>query len=306
MYAYVLAAPHFHLSLAQAELHTFTGCRTAGRIGLAPVAVDISRAAFISTCVHVTAAGMNLDEVCADARAKKLAWEGFHIQTFCPGEGSLFTSLEPVIRVADAITGRPNLTHPRVRLALIVSGDLWALGPIMSTYRSDWPAHEQRPHFFSGSLPTRFSRAMVNLVASPGDTLIDPCCGVGVALIEALACGVEAYGCDINPRMATQAAENLTSLGFPQRVFVADARGIGGRYDAAVLDLPYGRNVAIGEGLYGELLRTLRTIARRSAIVAARDLSSELEERFGFGVIHHIEVPKTTMVRHLHVVSAAG
>ena len=306
MYAYVLAAPHFHLGLAQAELCAFAGVRTAGRVGLGPVAVDIARSAFISTCVHVAAAGTSLDEVCEDARAKGLAWEGFHIETFCPGEGSLFTSLEPVIRVADAITGRPKLTHPRVRLALIVSGELWAIGPIVSTYRSDWPAHEQRPHFFSGSLPTRFSRAMVNLVASPGDTLIDPCCGVGVALIEALACGVEAYGCDINPRMAAQAAENLTSLGFPQRVFVADARGIGGRYDGAVLDLPYGRNVAIGEGLYGDLLRTLRTIARRSAIVAARDLSGELEEQFGLGVVHHVEVPKTTMVRHLHVVTSAG
>lgn len=304
MYAYVLAAPHFHLGLAQAEFCAFTGCTTTGRIGLAPVAVDISRAAFISTCVHVAAAGTSLDEVCADAQAKGLAWEGFHIQALCPGEGSLFTSLEPIIRAADAIVGRPNLSSPRVRLALIVSGDLWALGPIISTYRSDWPAHEQRPHFFSGSLPTRFSRAMVNLVASPGDTLIDPCCGVGVALIEALACGVEAYGCDINPRMAAQAAENLVSLGLPQRVFVADARGIGGRYDAAVLDLPYGRNVGVGKGLYGDLLGTLRTIARRGAIVAARDLSGELEEVFGFGVIHHVEVPKTTMVRHLHVVAA--
>jgi tRNA G10 N-methylase Trm11 len=304
MYAYILAAPHNHLQFAQAEFASLTGCEADGRIGIAPIAADISRAAFVSNCFHIAATGSSLAEVCADAQAKGLAWEGFRIETFYPGEGALFQSMEPVIAAANAITGRPDLTSPSVRIALAVAGDFWALGPIVSSYRSDWPAHEQRPHFFSASLPTRFSRGMVNLVASPGDTLIDPCCGVGVALIEALSCGIEAYGCDINPKMAGQAAENLCHLRLPQRVFVADARGLGGCYDAAVLDLPYGRNVLIHDGLYPDLLRILKRISRRSAIVAARDLSSQLECEFGFTVRRCVQVPKSNIIRHIHVVSA--
>ncbi len=305
MYAYILAVPQFHKELAYAEFETFTGSAAAGRLSFAPAAFDISRAAFISTCIHVQAEGGDLDELCANVRAKRLAWSGFRIEDFCPSEDLKFSSLAPVIAVANAITGRPNLSAPAIRLGLIATSGYWAVGPIVSEYSSDWPAHEKRPHFFSGSLPTRFARAMVNLVASPGDTLIDPCCGVGVVLIEALAVGVDAVGCDFNPKVAGQAAENLRTLGLPQRVFAADARHLSGGYDAAVLDLPYGRNVSATEGLYGQLLRAIGKTASRILVIAGRDLSVELSEDIGLRVVRHIEVPKTTLVRHVHVATGS-
>ncbi len=305
VYAYILAVPQAHDQLAQAEFHAFTGGETGSRVGLAPAAVDISRAAFISTCLHVTAEGASLAELCSDIRAKRLAWQGFRIEDFCPSEQLKLTSLEPVIAVADAITGRPDLSHPSVRLGLIATPDWWALGPILSEYACNWPAHENRPHFYSGSLPTRFARAMINLVASPGDTLIDPCCGVAVPLIEALAVGVNAVGCDLNPKLVSRAADNLRALGLPQRVFMADARALSGSYDAAVLDLPYGRNVSHDDELYDDILRVLATIAHRLAVVAARDLSTELSDDLGLRLLRHIHVPKSSgLVRHLHVAVA--
>ncbi len=304
MYAYILVPPQYYEDLARAEFHAFTGCEATGRVGLAPAAIDISRAALISTCMHVAARGASLDELCADIKAKGLAWEGFRIEDFCPSREVKFDSLAPVIAVADAIEGRPNLSTPSVRLGLIAMPEFWALGPIVSEYGPDWQAHERRPHFFSGSLPTRFSRAIVNLVAAPGDTLLDPCCGVGVAVIEALSVGIDAVGCDINPKMAGQAAENLRALGLPQRVFVADARRLSGSYNAAVLDLPYGRNVRISDRLYSDLLCTLRDIARRIAIVSPRDLCLELSAEVGLRVLRHVPVPKGNMVRHLHVAVA--
>ncbi|NLJ35446.1 MAG: methyltransferase domain-containing protein [candidate division WS1 bacterium] len=303
MYAYILVPPQGHEELAAAEFHAFTGCEAVGRLGIAPVAVDIRRAALISTCTHIAASGSNLQELCDEIRAKSLAWEGFRIEHFCPSPDYKLTSLEPVIAVADAITGRPNLTHPSVRLGLVATSKLWTIGPIVSEYMPDWPSHENRPHFFSGSLPTRFSRAMVNLVASPGDTLIDPCCGAGVALIEALAAGVQAVGCDINPKMIAQAAENLTALGLPRRLFVADARRLGAGYDAAILDLPYGRNVCIHDGLYADLLRNLATIARRVAVVAAIRLTEEFTASAGLRLLRHVRVPKNNLVRHLHLLA---
>ena len=305
MYAYILAVPQFHEGLAHAEFEAFTGAEATGRLSFAPAAFDISRAAFISTCIHVQAEGASLEKICADLEAKRPTWADFRIEHFCPSEELKFSSLEPVIAVADALVGYPNLSRPAIRLGLIATPGYWALGPIVSEYSSDWPAHEERPHFFSGSLPTRFARAMVNLVASPGDTLIDPCCGVGVVLIEALAVGVEAVGCDLNPKVAGQAAENLRALGLPQRVFVADARHLSGSYEAAVLDLPYGRNVAATEGLYRELLRALGNIVSRIAVIAGRDLSAELSEDIGLTVVRHLEVPKTTLVRHVHVATAS-
>jgi tRNA (guanine10-N2)-dimethyltransferase len=305
VYAYILATPQFHEQLGCAEFEAFTGATASGRLSFAPAAFDISRAAFISTCIHVQAEGTSLDELCGNVRHKRLAWSGFRIEGFCPSENLKFSSLDPIIAVANAITGRPNLSAPTVRLGLIATPRYWGLGPIVSDYSSDWPAHEQRPHFFSGSLPTRFARAVVNLVASPGDSLIDPCCGIGVVLIEALALGVEAVGCDLNPKVAGRATENLRALGLPQRVFVADARQLSGSYDAAALDLPYGRNVAVTEGLYGDLLRSLSNMASRLVVIAGQDLSAQLSEDIGLMVTRHIEVPKTTLVRHVHIATAS-
>jgi tRNA (guanine10-N2)-dimethyltransferase len=303
MYAYILVPPQSYEGLAMAEFHAFTGKEASGRLGIAPVAVDISRAAFISTSMHMAASGASLHDLCADIRAKSLAWERFRIEHFCPSTSYKLTSLEPVIAVANAIEGRPDLTNPAIRLGLVATPELWSVGPIISQYMPDWPSHEQRPHFFSGSLPTRFARSIVNLVASPGDSLIDPCCGVGVVLIEALASGVQAVGCDINPKMIAQAADNLAVLGLPPRLFVADARRLTSRYDAAILDLPYGRNVNIHDGLYADVLHCLARIVRRIAVVAAARLPEELTANVGLTLVRHVKIPKNNLVRHLHLFS---
>ncbi|MFO7945665.1 MAG: hypothetical protein R6V19_02460 [Armatimonadota bacterium] len=305
MYAYILAAPQHHADFARAEFNAFTGQETSSRMGLADFAADISHAAFISTCIRVEASGESLQAMCADAREENLAWEGFRIQRFAPTPGFSVNTMDAIIATANAITGHPDLDNPTVVLGLIATPDWWGVGPVISRYRQDWPAHEDRPNFFSGSLPTRFARGMINLVAAPGDTLIDPCCGVGVPLIEALSIGVEAVGCDLNGRIIKQAAENLEAVGMPKRVFVADARELSGHFDAAVLDLPYGRNVPVTEGLYGDLLRKIHDIADRAAIVSAEDLSATLTREFDFQVGQHIRIPKNNMVRHLHVVVPA-
>ncbi len=304
MYAYIIVSPQYYNELAAAEFHAFTGCEPEGRIGFAPYAVDISRAALISTCIEIRAQGASLDELCTNMRLNGLAWDGFRIEPFCPSIGLKLGSVAPVIAVANAITGRPNLSAPRVTIGLIAMPGYWAAGPVVKTYSPDWTAHENRPNFFSASLPTRFSRAMVNIVASPGDSLIDPCCGVGVALIEALATGVNAVGCDINPRMCGLAAENLIALGFPQRVFACDARQLAGHWDAAVIDLPYGRNTRLTEGLYGQILQRLRLIATRIAVIAARELDDALSNDLGLRVVRHVHVKKNAMTRHLHIVTS--
>ncbi len=59
-------------------------------------------------------------------------------------------------------------------------------------------------------MPPRLARIMVNLSAcTPGKVLLDPFCGVGTVLQEALLAGASAVGVDVNPWCVTAAAENL-------------------------------------------------------------------------------------------------
>ncbi|MCE5238201.1 hypothetical protein LLH23_06885 [bacterium] len=299
-YVYTIHCPEDEAELAAAEAWAFTGSEPQGRLVRAPWAVDITRAAYLRDCVHVEAAGHSLDELVADCLARRVAYEGFRLQFLRPPPKVAEHKDDTILRVANAITGRPDLHHPRVRLGVVAVSGAWAFGRIISTGGSHWLRGIDRPVHFSSALPQRFSRALVNLVAAPGDTLIDPCCGIGTPLIEALDAGVTAFGADTNPKMLRGLAENLRHLGLPLRLFRADARRLAGRFDAAVLDLPYGRNLPMDEQLYRELLGPLGRSARRVAIVAARDLDKLLDD-LGYTILRHARVRKWQLVRHVYV-----
>jgi tRNA G10 N-methylase Trm11 len=63
------------------------------------------------------------------------------------------------------------------------------------------------------AMPPRLARIMVNLAGStPGKTLLDPFCGVGTILQEALLSGARVVGADLNPWCVKGARENLEWL----------------------------------------------------------------------------------------------
>jgi hypothetical protein len=318
-----------------------------GRVVYAPHAVDIARSAYLRHCVSIEAQGGSMEELIEDCRRQDIRYDGFHLKLLRPPPRVEVRTDQLIVPIANAITGEPNLTHPRVRLAVVVVAELepleepatcrpavggsqaspggdsvtqqkagrivsgpsirpatsarWMLGRIISHGENRWLEGMVRPIHFSSALPQRFSRALVNLVAAPGDTLIDPCCGIGTPLMEALEAGVVAFGADLNPKMLRGLAENLRHFGLPLRLFRADARQLVGRYDAAVLDFPYGRNLQLDENLCRDILTPLRQAVKRAAIVSAQRLDALLTE-VGFRVVRYLSVHKGQMVRHVYVV----
>ena len=65
-----------------------------------------------------------------------------------------------------------------------------------------------------GMLPPKLAQILINLCGplKPGTTVLDPFCGTGVVLQEALLMGYKAYGTDINERMIEYASKNLKWL----------------------------------------------------------------------------------------------
>ena len=68
-----------------------------------------------------------------------------------------------------------------------------------------------------GMLPPKLAQTIVNLATGPlpateDDVVLDPFCGTGVVLQEALLMGYGAYGTDIEPRMIDYTRENLEWL----------------------------------------------------------------------------------------------
>lgn len=65
---------------------------------------------------------------------------------------------------------------------------------------------------FVGMLPPKLAQIMINLAGVEKGRVLDPFCGTGVILQEALLMGYEAYGTDLNEKMIRFTAENLTWL----------------------------------------------------------------------------------------------
>ncbi len=68
-----------------------------------------------------------------------------------------------------------------------------------------------------GMLPPKLAQIMINLASGTTNepiTVLDPFCGTGVVLQEALLMGYQAYGTDIDPRMIDYSRQNLEWLKF--------------------------------------------------------------------------------------------
>lgn len=104
---------------------------------------------------------------------------------------------------------------------------------------------KKKPFFHPSAMHAKLSRCMVNL-AKPkaGELILDPFCGTGSTLIEALLVGCRALGIDIQRRMARGTRRNLAYFSLnPEGIIVADSRKPPlTKVDCVVTDPPYGRS----------------------------------------------------------------
>ena len=128
--------------------------------------------------------------------------------------------------------------------------------------------HDGRQVERPGALRPTVAAAMVMLAGEPSGTLLDPCCGSGTILAEAVAHGWTAMGCDID-----SAAVDIARMNVPQAAIdPGDAHTLAlpdESVAACVSNLPFGRQYAVkgsttlwlGSAL-GEIARVTRPASR--------------------------------------------
>ncbi|MEC0212476.1 RNA methyltransferase, partial [Paenibacillus ehimensis] len=193
-----------------------------------------------------------------------------------------------------------DMRRPAWLLGFACTGEgRWVLGPCRQN-EAVWLKHSHKPHPYSTALSTRVARAVANLaVPHPaGIRAVDPCCGIGTVLIEALSMGIDIVGSDINPLAVRGARANLAHFGMPDVVRVADIGDVSGRYDAAVLDLPYNLCSVISPEEQLRLLGNVRRLAGRAVIVSTEPVET-LAGQAGFAVLDRCVVRKGSFSRHM-------
>ena len=91
------------------------------------------------------------------------------------------------------------MKRPKVTFGLIKIGLKWILGQWTEADKS-WQLHQQKPRNYSTGFGVSLARALVNIAAPVVENhrLLDPCCGMGTVVIEALSMGIDAAGNDLN------------------------------------------------------------------------------------------------------------
>lgn len=104
--------------------------------------------------------------------------------------------------------------------------------------------HDGRAIERQGALRPTVAAAMVRLAGPPNGTLVDPCCGSGTILAEALDVGWRARGIDIHHNAVSAATLNVPNAQITQ----GDARNLDlgpGEAGAVVSNLPFGKQFKV-------------------------------------------------------------
>ena len=121
--------------------------------------------------------------------------------------------------------------------------------------------HDGRAEERGGALRPTVAAAMVAGAGKPGGLLIDPCCGSGTILAEAVAAGWQVRGTDIDPAAVSTARHNVPEA----RIEPGDARRTGladGSVAACVSNLPFGQQYTVDEPMDRWLREVLGELAR--------------------------------------------
>lgn len=299
---YLTSRSELDRPLIEAELMAFVGVKPDRfGLGISPLKADISRSAFINFGAEVIFRGGDLEELRRYLLTGRISADGFAIRVERLGVDVGMKSTRIAAMIADLISGRPNLSRPKVKFLLAIERDQVLFGRIFSETGRAWLRLSRKPYTTSSSIPHRLARAMINLSGlKPPARLVDPCCGAGTILLEGAEMGYEVTGYDLNYKMVQASLKNLAHFGLPGRVIQADAREINGEFDLLVTDLPYGMNMKATEELYRGLLRNFVNLAPVSIIAVARDISGMLRDA-GYRSIEHLPAPKHSMTRYIFI-----
>jgi tRNA G10 N-methylase Trm11 len=294
-------------ALITAECTNLTGgVPDADGFALCQTVEHIPQAAYIRTGLRILAHGSTLDDLLEAVARTDFAAEAFHIDFHSLTRENRVPAQMAIVLLADAIPFYPNLNHPQHRFLLIEREDgLW-FGEVVTECKHTYRAHEAKPYNTSSSLPSRMSRALVNLVRLQTRSLLDPCCGTGSILLEAQSLGLQAYGADQNKKMVGMARQNLAYFGYDARIEHADARTYQQIADVLVTNLPYGRFLQADETLIRAILERGVKLAPAAVYVAEHNIVDWLAAAGYRDIAVYPVIKHDGFTRYIHLAHRRG
>jgi len=304
-YIYTYACSDDELDLCRMELRCLFGREVGPSLFESSIEVDVSRSPFIKERIDVMYEGDSLPEIYTQTEQVELQGKTFKVifvktNDLSPEDKIEYDERRVIEReIGMRIEGEADVNRPQLVYGIVTLGGRWYFGAYHKN-QATWFRHMKKPRSYSIALSTRVARAAVNIaIPDPvGIRAIDPCCGIGTVMVEALSMGIDMVGRDINPFIAAGARTNIAHFGFTSEVTLGDIADITEHYDAAVVDMPYNLYSRITPEEQFNILVNARRIADRVVVVAIEAMDEMIAEA-GFTITDRCIARKGLFSRHL-------
>ena len=288
-------------------MRSFFGVDSASTILESDLKVDPSRSPFIKERMDVIYEGHQLQDIIDQVKGLPLRESTFKVifvknNALEETEKVGFKERRMIEReIGLNIPGDADLLNPEQIFGVMMVNGRWVFGKYFKN-EAIWLRHQKKPHSYSTALSTRVARSVANIaVPNPaGIKAIDPCCGIGTVLVEALSMGIDIVGSDINPLILPGVRENMAYFGLEGEVSLRDIRNVTDKYDVAIIDMPYNLCSVITPEEQFEMLQSARKFADKLVIITIEPIDSIIT-RAGFVIVDRCIVKKGLFVRQIIV-----
>jgi tRNA G10 N-methylase Trm11 len=306
-FIYTYACREDELSLCHLEMRSIFGMEASSNILNSNVSIDPSRSPFIKERIEVIYQGDSITDILLQVEKIELRDATFKvifvkINDLIPSEKITYEDQRKIEReMGMHIHGEADVHEPERVFGLITMGGKWYFGNYLKN-KAIWLHHMKKPRNYSIALTTRLARAAANIaVPHPADIkAIDPCCGIGTVLVEALSMGINIVGRDINHFIVRGARENIAHFGLEGEVTVGAIANVSVNYDVAIVDMPYNLFSTITSEEQLSILQHARRIASK-AIIISIDNMDEMIAIAGFTIGDRGLAKKGLFSRHIMV-----
>lgn len=272
--------------LCMLEMRSFFGFDVTSTVLRSSIEIDPSRSAFMKERLDIMYEGDNLEEISRQVEKYDLGGSTFRVVSLNTTDLDTTKKIgHPERRKIEReiglrVNGTPDLVNPPANtFGIVLLDGKWYFGKHVES-ESVWFLHQKKPHMYSTALSTRVARAVANIaIPHPeGVRAIDPCCGIGTVLVEALSMGINIVGRDINPRVVLGSRKNIAHFELEGTVEIGPIAEVVDDYDVAIIDMPYNLFTHITPEEQLEILKEARRFTKKVIVVTIETIDHMLEE----------------------------
>ncbi len=303
-YFYVVNYSKEEKALCLLEMKSLFDVEPTKKYFYSPRNIDPSRSPFFKLRISVLCSASSFEELVPLVREKQITCGNFKFARFKIEEGTLdyATWLYSVTELGKVIHAEVDMQNPTIQFGITIVDGLWVFG-IYEKNENPWVQHNMnKPFTNSNSLETRSARALVNIAIGEHvqASLVDPCCGIGTVVLEALSLGVNVTGYEISWIIANQAKQNVAYFGYDPCIVHETMHRVTEHYDVAILDLPYGLFSHVTHTQQKAIIASSRRITKKIVIITCVDMDKDIIDA-GFSIVDRCTVTKRAFVRYVRV-----